>query len=112
MKALVGAFNQEKALVGAFSVIVQLHRLIVYCTKPDPLSAWWMFAQEANKHLSIGHLNVVFVLVPCLVSDLSVIIVILILNLTIHKYVNRPSLFSIMTTTQIKNISNISNRIF
>ena len=27
MKALVGAFNQEKALVGAFSVIVQLHRL-------------------------------------------------------------------------------------
>ena len=30
MKAVVGAFNQEKALVGAFSVIVQLHRLIVY----------------------------------------------------------------------------------
>ena len=28
MKALVDAFNQEKALVGAFSVIVQLHRLI------------------------------------------------------------------------------------
>ena len=27
MKALVGAFNQEKALVGAFSVIVQIHRL-------------------------------------------------------------------------------------
>ena len=25
MKALVGAFNQEKALVGAFSVIVQPH---------------------------------------------------------------------------------------
>ena len=25
VKALVGAFNQEKALVGAFSVIVQLH---------------------------------------------------------------------------------------
>ena len=32
MKALVGAFNQEKALAGAFSVIVQLHRLIVYNT--------------------------------------------------------------------------------
>ena len=30
MKAEVAAFNQEKALVGAFSVIVQLHRLIVY----------------------------------------------------------------------------------
>ena len=29
MKALIGAFNQEKALVGAFSVNVQLHRLIV-----------------------------------------------------------------------------------
>ena len=28
VKELVGAFNQEKALVGAFSVIVQLHRLI------------------------------------------------------------------------------------
>ena len=34
MKALVGAFNQEKALVGAFSVIVQLHRLIVCSTIP------------------------------------------------------------------------------
>ena len=32
MKAQVGAFNQEKALVGAFSVIVQLHRLLVYST--------------------------------------------------------------------------------
>ena len=28
MSAVVAAFNQEKALVGAFSVIVQLHRLI------------------------------------------------------------------------------------
>ena len=28
MKALVGAFNQEKALVGAFSVIAQLYQLI------------------------------------------------------------------------------------
>ena len=32
MKALVGAFNQEKALVWAFSVIVQLPRLIVHST--------------------------------------------------------------------------------
>ena len=32
MKAVVGAFNQEKALVGAFSVIVQLHRLMIYST--------------------------------------------------------------------------------
>ena len=32
MKVVVAAFNQGKALVGAFSVIVQLHRLIVYST--------------------------------------------------------------------------------
>ena len=36
MKAVVAAFNQEKALVGAFSVIVQLHRLIVYSTTYKP----------------------------------------------------------------------------
>ena len=35
MKARVGAFNQEKALVGAFSVIVQLCRLIVYSTRTN-----------------------------------------------------------------------------
>ena len=32
MKALVGALNQEKALVGAFSVIIHHRRLIVYST--------------------------------------------------------------------------------
>ena len=32
VKAVVAAFNQAKALVGAFSVIVQLHRLIVCST--------------------------------------------------------------------------------
>ena len=32
MKVVVATFNQDKALVGAFSVIVQLHRLIVYST--------------------------------------------------------------------------------
>ena len=36
MKALVGAFNQEKE-VGAFSVIVELHRLFVYSTNKYPL---------------------------------------------------------------------------
>ena len=30
MKAVVAPFNQEKALAGAFFMIVQLHRLIVY----------------------------------------------------------------------------------
>ena len=29
---LVGTFNQEKALIGAFSMILQLHRLIVCST--------------------------------------------------------------------------------
>ena len=32
MKAVLDAFNQEKVQVGAFSVIVQLCRLIVYST--------------------------------------------------------------------------------
>ena len=32
MKVVVAAFNQEKSLLGAFSVIVQPHRLIVYST--------------------------------------------------------------------------------
>ena len=32
MLVIVGAFNHEEALVGAFSVIVQLHRLIVHST--------------------------------------------------------------------------------
>ena len=32
MFSIEGAFNQEKALVGAFSVIAQLHRLIVCST--------------------------------------------------------------------------------
>ena len=32
VKAVVAAFNQEKALVWAFSVIVHFHRLIVYST--------------------------------------------------------------------------------
>ena len=32
MKAVVSTFNQEKALVGAFSVIVQTRRLIVHST--------------------------------------------------------------------------------
>ena len=41
MKAVVAAFNQEKALGGAFSVIVQLRRLIVYSTTLNiPTQAW------------------------------------------------------------------------
>ena len=41
MKLIVAAFNQEKALVVAFSVIVQLRRLIVYSTTLNiPTQAW------------------------------------------------------------------------
>jgi hypothetical protein len=41
VKAVVAAFNQEKALGGAFSVIVQLRRLIVYSTTLNiPTQAW------------------------------------------------------------------------
>ena len=36
MKAVVAAFNLKKALVGAFSVIVQLYRLIVYSPILEP----------------------------------------------------------------------------
>ena len=41
VKVLVGAFNQEKALVGAFSVIVQLRRLIVCSTTENALCRLW-----------------------------------------------------------------------
>ena len=38
VEALVGAFNQEKALVGAFSMIVQLRQLIVCRTSYHQLT--------------------------------------------------------------------------
>ena len=55
MKAIVGAFNQEKALVGAFSVIAQLHRLIVYSTSVsgvswEPQTTVFAPVDEAEKH--------------------------------------------------------------
>ena len=49
MKALVGAFNQEKALVGAFSVIVQPvvepmdHYTALVSTLPPPQLAVSLF---------------------------------------------------------------------
>ena len=36
MKALVGAFNQEKALVGTFSVIVKSSRTLVSSSNQEP----------------------------------------------------------------------------
>ena len=38
MIAVVAHFNQEKALVAAFSVIVQLYQLIVYSTNSNELN--------------------------------------------------------------------------
>ena len=37
MKAVVSTFNQEKAILGAFSVIVKFRRLIVYSSSHQPL---------------------------------------------------------------------------
>ena len=55
MKAVVAAFNQEKALVGAFSVIVQLCRLIVYTALPEEQE--WVVVRagrrEEERNLSI-----------------------------------------------------------
>ena len=65
MKAVVAAFNQEKALEGAFSVIGHLQRLIVYSTIPgiryhfdlvgsgDKFSCLW--ANLNNCHMSVYH---------------------------------------------------------
>ena len=60
MKALVGAFNQEKALVGVFSVIVQHHRLTVCSTTLTRLHALLLrcvrirsFLSAASTHWSL-----------------------------------------------------------
>ena len=52
MKALVGAFNQEKALVGAFSVIVKTGCGAdgsIYSTTSDTLFDWSLL-QPSAKH--------------------------------------------------------------
>ena len=41
-QVVVAAFNQEKALKGAFSMIVQLHQLIIYSTNGDWRSERWV----------------------------------------------------------------------
>ena len=59
----VGTFNQEKALVGAFSVIVQLRRLIVNSSSLDslvsPLCGVLVPLQAAVPQLGLGLLQLV-----------------------------------------------------
>ena len=62
---MVGAFNQEKALVGAFSVIVQLYRLIVHnitwMLMPKPgtglHSSWAGAAVATSRHKDAKNLG-------------------------------------------------------
>ena len=54
MKAVVAAFNQEKALVGAFSVIVKLHQLIVYSTILFFTHAPWSWLWVEIKPLEVS----------------------------------------------------------
>ena len=48
MKAVEATFNQEKALVGTFSVIVQLCRLIVNSSTCGPRLPCWPGARGAR----------------------------------------------------------------
>ena len=52
VKAVVAAFNQEKALEGTFSVIVQLHRLIVY-TAPSNTAIYFVILAATNSQANI-----------------------------------------------------------
>ena len=60
MKAVVAAFNQEKALVGAFSVIVQIHRLIVIVVIVDTFSHYYQVSlpEEVGDMSSLMELDV------------------------------------------------------
>ena len=55
MKALVGAFNQEKALVGAFSVIVQsVVEPVEHCTAPEQPGAVQLLAVQDTPLQEVG----------------------------------------------------------
>ena len=65
MKALVGAFNQEKALVGAFSVITNLRMELFEalmsrpCPTQQPVSGVWFSLADPHRHP------------PCCLSDIN-----------------------------------------
>ena len=62
MKAVVAAFNQEKALVGAFSVITN-HRMelfealvkIWWWCIPEQCQFWWQITDQSSNHLHSSH---------------------------------------------------------
>ena len=55
MKAVVATFNQEKALVGALSVIAQLCRLIVYTTlTQDLFPMLWRFLPVLDPQVELA----------------------------------------------------------
>ena len=70
MKALVGAFNQEKVLVGAFSVIVQLHQLIDLWHYSPPSDAVTPRERGNERHDVLArHTDTCHTLVTCHVSS-------------------------------------------
>ena len=61
MKVLVGTFNQEKALVGAFSVImnlrVDLRVKLEYRYKLEPYLVSSLHLQDRTPSLAVAHLS-------------------------------------------------------
>ena len=57
MKALVGAFNQEKALVGAFSVITNLRMELFEALVLSPQSASTIYKILTVKYVPCSHLS-------------------------------------------------------
>ena len=57
VKALVGSFNQEKALVGAFSVIMNLRVKLEYRYKLEPYLVSSLHLQDRTPSLAVAHLS-------------------------------------------------------
>ena len=55
MKAVVAAFNQEKALVGAFSVIrMELFEALLYKQRSNTATVRRVFPNQENRGMQIG----------------------------------------------------------
>ena len=58
MKAVVAAFNQEKALVGAFSVITNLRmELFEALVQYSTVLTWLLHAEEGLVRAQLGHVQ-------------------------------------------------------